>query len=314
MVRASNGAIGTTCTRASSAFGTLSVVMMRRSRPAQIRSRAPGAMTAWTKSAWISLAPARAKDSAAATRVPPRARHVIDEQADAVAHLLARIAEVGQHGSDARGIRDQRQRHQALVGGGRSRLHDVQIGILNFTLDADTRFAVGEGRDGCGGHGRSDQEGDFFRKPRMGIAGDKGDPGLAICAVFFIHTNVTLAMYRRQAIDRNQMRRTPRHLPPCFAEQTRVSRNARRADAHRLCCDTPACFSADAESTIQCGKRFDDAGVLQLAHRQHGGAKEALPPHLLHSGCAQSRTRRACLGRSTSFRTAPSDRGRMNVE
>ena len=89
-------------------------------------------------------------------------------------------------------IRDQRQTHQALVGGGRSRLHDVQIGILNLSLDADTRFTIGESRDANRGHGCSDQAGDFFRKPRMGIASNKRELRFASYAVFVIHTNRTL--------------------------------------------------------------------------------------------------------------------------
>ena len=73
--------------------------------------------------------------------------------AGVLAHVLARIGEIGNHGAHerraggARGIGDQGERDQALVGRRRERLHDEDICVADIVLDAHARLAVGERRD-----------------------------------------------------------------------------------------------------------------------------------------------------------------------
>src|SRR5690606_39187770 len=68
----------------------------------------------------------------------------------AAAAILAAVAEVGDHGRDARGrssltgIRHDQQLHEILVHGRAGRLHDEDIAAAHVLHDLDADFAVAE--------------------------------------------------------------------------------------------------------------------------------------------------------------------------
>ena len=100
-----------------------------------------------------------------------------------LAHVLARVAEVGHDRGDPRGaggvrrVGEEGEGHQPLVRRRGGRLHDVEVRAGDVGFDADAGLAVGERGDRRRDARRAAQAGYGVREVRMRVARQEPDPG-----------------------------------------------------------------------------------------------------------------------------------------